>query len=125
MLKQFFIDTGIVNDEEEFKEVMEVTTSNIKANRTMLGKRTSILDVIQVAEIVAYTLRRCKEVVWNMNGLPDSMYDYRHEQKKAEVVDVCMVCSRYIVEGESYYDFSGDIVCKDCLSDYVKEHKTR
>lgn len=63
MLKQFFIDTGIVNDEEEFKEVMEVTTSNIKANRTMLGKRTSILDVIQVAEIVAYTLRRCKEVV--------------------------------------------------------------
>jgi hypothetical protein len=60
-----------------------------------------------------------------MANLTDSMYDYRHEQSKAEVVDICMVCSRYIVEGESYYDFSGDIVCEDCLSDYVKEHKTR
>lgn len=53
------------------------------------------------------------------------MYDYRPEQPPAEVLDVCMVCNRYIFEGESYYDFSGDIVCKDCLSNYVKEHKTR
>lgn len=60
-----------------------------------------------------------------MANLSDSMYDYRHEQSKAEVVDVCMVCNRYIFEGERYYDFSGDIVCKDCLSDYVKEQKTR
>ena len=64
MLKQFFIDTGIVKDEEEFKETMEATTAVIKANRTLLGKRTSILDIIQITEIVAYSLRRCnKEVV--------------------------------------------------------------
>lgn len=55
-----------------------------------------------------------------MSNLPDSMYDYRYEQEKAEVVDICMVCNREIYEGESYYDFSGDIVCEDCLSDYVK-----
>lgn len=60
-----------------------------------------------------------------MAKLTDSMYDYRPEQPPAEVLDVCMVCNRYIFEGESYYDFSGDIVCKDCLSNYVKEHKTR
>lgn len=63
MLKQFFIDTGIVKDEEEFKEVMEATTAVIKVDRTSQGKKTSIQDVIQVAEIVAYSLRRCKEVV--------------------------------------------------------------
>ena len=60
-----------------------------------------------------------------MANLTDSMYDYRYEHKKAEVVDDCKICNRYIFEGESYYDFSGDIVCEDCLSDYVKEHKTR
>lgn len=60
-----------------------------------------------------------------MSNLPDSMYDYRHEQKKAEVVDICMVCNRYIFEGESYYAFTDDVVCEDCLNDYVKEHKIR
>ncbi|WP_139905648.1 hypothetical protein [Clostridium thermarum] len=60
-----------------------------------------------------------------MKDLPDSMYDYRHEHEKAEVVDVCMICNRYILDGESYYDFAGDVVCEDCLNDYVKDHKTR
>jgi len=60
-----------------------------------------------------------------MSNLPDSMYDYRYEQEKAEVLDVCLVCQRDILKGESYYDFAGDVVCNDCLKDYVKEHKTR
>jgi superfamily II helicase len=60
-----------------------------------------------------------------MSKLPDSMYDYRYELPLAKVVDVCKVCNRYIFEGESYYDFAGDVVCKDCSRDYVKEHKTR
>lgn len=60
-----------------------------------------------------------------MKVLAESMYDYRYEHKKAEVVDICMVCNREIYEGESYYDFAGDVVCNDCLKDYIKEHKTR
>ncbi len=62
-----------------------------------------------------------------MKVLAESMYDYRYEHKKAEVVDICMVCNREIYEGESYYDFAGDVVCEDnaCLVDYIREHKTR
>jgi len=57
-----------------------------------------------------------------MSNLPDSMYDYRYEHKKAEVVDICMVCNREIYEGETYYCFDDDVICKDCLKDYIKEH---
>ena len=60
-----------------------------------------------------------------MSNLPDNMYDYRYEHKKAEVVDICMVCNREIYEGESYYDFAGDVVCNDCLKDYIKEHSVK
>lgn len=63
VLKQFFIDTGIVKDEEEFKEVMEATTAVIKADRTSLGKKTSILDVFEIAANITLALRRCTQYI--------------------------------------------------------------
>lgn len=66
MLKQFFIDTGIVKDEEEFKEVMEATTAVIKVDRVSQGKKTSLQDILEIASISVNTtlaLRRCNTEV--------------------------------------------------------------
>ena len=46
-------------DNIEFKAVMEMTTEDIKFNRTNFGKRTSLKDVINIAEKSATALRRC------------------------------------------------------------------
>lgn len=59
MLKAMFIAAGIVKTEEEFKEVMDITTVDIKANRTNLGKKTNLLDLIYVADLSAKTLSKC------------------------------------------------------------------
>lgn len=58
MLKQFFIDTGIVKDEEEFKEVMEATTAVIKVDRASQGKKTSLQDMLEIAVNTTLALRR-------------------------------------------------------------------
>lgn len=63
VLKQFFIDTGIVTDEEEFKEVMEATTAVIKVDRTSQGKKTSIQDVFEIAVNATIALRRCTQYI--------------------------------------------------------------
>lgn len=43
----------------EFKAVMQMTTEDIKFNRTSFGKRTSLQDVIDIAEKSVIALRRC------------------------------------------------------------------
>ena len=63
MLKQFFIDTGIVKDEEEFKKVMEATTAVIKVDRVSQGKRTSLQDILEIAVNTTLALRRCNTEV--------------------------------------------------------------
>ena len=63
MLKQFFIDTGIVKDEEEFKEVMEATTAVIKVDRASQGKKTSLQDILEIAVNTTLALRRCNTEV--------------------------------------------------------------
>lgn len=63
MLKQFFIDTGIVKDEEEFKEVMEATTAVIKVDRTSQGKKTSMQDIFEIAVNTTLALRRCTQYI--------------------------------------------------------------
>jgi len=60
-----------------------------------------------------------------MSKLPDSMYDYRYELPLAEIMDVCMMCFKEIFKGETYYYFDGDVICKDCLKDYIKEHSVK
>lgn len=63
MLKQFFIDTGIVKDEEEFKEVMEATTAVIKVDRASQGKKTSLQDMLEIAVNTTLALRRCTQYI--------------------------------------------------------------
>ena len=63
MLKQFFIDTGIVKDEEEFKEVMEATTAVIKVDRASQGKKTSLQDILEIAVNTTLALRGCTQYI--------------------------------------------------------------
>lgn len=44
---------------------------------------------------------------------------YRWEQKRP----VCAYCKRHIVENLCYEFDNGDIVCPDCLEDYLKAHE--
>lgn len=46
-------------DNSEFKAVLQMTTEDIKFNRTSFGKRTSLQDVVSIAEKSAVALRRC------------------------------------------------------------------
>ncbi|WP_461614339.1 hypothetical protein [Clostridium sp. Marseille-QA1073] len=57
MLKGLLADLNL--DSAEFEVVMQMTTEDIKFNRTSFGKRTSIKDVLSIAEKSATTLRRC------------------------------------------------------------------
>ena len=37
----------------------------------------------------------------------------------------CDSCCSDIYEGDYFYDFDGDIICADCMEDYVNEHFRR
>lgn len=44
---------------DEFKEVMDIVTDDIKFNRINFSKRTNKIELIEIAERSLYTLRRC------------------------------------------------------------------
>ena len=48
--------------------------------------------------------------------------DYCREYK---VVCRCHIKGCDIYEDDYFYDFDGDIVCSDCMEDYVNEHFRR
>lgn len=56
-------------------------------------------------------------------GLPDCMYDYRYERKKAIPVDMCKRCEADIYTDQVYYDFDGEILCERCGEEYISENK--
>lgn len=55
-----------------------------------------------------------------MSKLSDSMYDYRYDRKRAQIVDKCVECGTSIYEGEEYYDINGLILCGECLLVFKK-----
>ncbi|SHI91143.1 hypothetical protein SAMN05444401_1761 [Clostridium amylolyticum] len=55
--------------------------------------------------------------------LPDSMYDYRPEQPQSIEVDRCLQCGNGIFTGEEYYNFNGEVVCEECLDEYIRHFK--
>lgn len=63
------------------------------------------------------------KTLWEVEdmSLPNCMYDYRPEQVKALVVDICSECGNEIYEGEEYYDFYGKPICEDCMIQFKKE----
>ncbi len=49
-------------DSAEFKAVLQMTTEDIKFNNINFNKRTSLQDVINIAEKSAVALRRCIDI---------------------------------------------------------------
>jgi hypothetical protein len=59
MLKQALEAKGIHLNSSEFAVVMEIVTDDIKFNRIGFKKKTSMEDVISIAEKSVQALRRC------------------------------------------------------------------
>lgn len=56
-----------------------------------------------------------------MSNLPDSMYDYRHENKKASRIYLCTTCGGGIYVGDAYYRVDGQVVCEECVIKDIAE----
>lgn len=59
MIKKLLQDNGIVTNDLEFEEVMDIVTDDIKFNRINFNKRTNKIELIEIAERSLHTLRRC------------------------------------------------------------------
>lgn len=49
--------------DEEFREVMEITTDDIRENRTKFGKETDLEEVLTIAKRSLKVLRKCNKVI--------------------------------------------------------------
>lgn len=49
MIRKFLEQVGINTTEEELKEILKMTTDDIRENRIKFGKRTSLKQVITIA----------------------------------------------------------------------------
>ena len=58
MLRKLLEQKGTKLTDSEFATVMEMTTDDIKFNNTTFGKKTSLIEVLDVAERSADIVRR-------------------------------------------------------------------
>lgn len=49
MIKQLFQNAGIKVTDPEFKEIMQITTDDIRENRVKFGKKTSLQQMFTIA----------------------------------------------------------------------------
>ncbi|QXE19984.1 hypothetical protein [Clostridium sp. 001] len=49
MIKQLFENGGIEVTDQEFKEILKMTTDDIRENRIKFGKRTNLNEVSHIA----------------------------------------------------------------------------
>lgn len=59
MIKKLLQDNGIVTNDLEFEEVMDIVTDDIKFNRINFGKKTNKIELIEIARRSLNTFRRC------------------------------------------------------------------
>lgn len=57
IIRKLFGDKSIEITDQEFKEVLQITTDDIRENRVKFGKRTSLKQVFIVFEISLKLLR--------------------------------------------------------------------
>ena len=50
-----------------------------------------------------------------MSNLPESQYDYRHENPQAKKIYTCSCCGYGIYTGDAYCNISGQIICEECI----------
>lgn len=51
-----------------------------------------------------------------------NLYDPNYQ---GEVMFMCMQCGRAIYTTERYYDMNDDLVCEDCIKEYLRLHHER
>ena len=45
------------------------------------------------------------------------------QQQEFKIFSECDICSSEICIGEDYYNFDGEIVCNNCIHEYVEEFR--
>lgn len=68
MIKQLLKELGIKVSEQDFKEILQITTDDIRENRVKFGKRTN-LDQAMLIVFRAYVVMKrvvCFDVPWNL-----------------------------------------------------------
>jgi len=56
MIKQSLKEFGARTNEQEFNEIMQITTDDIRENRIRFGKRTNLKQVLNIAIISSKVL---------------------------------------------------------------------
>ncbi|MBV4423700.1 hypothetical protein KM792_13090 [Clostridium tyrobutyricum] len=68
MIKQLLKEFGARTNEQEFNEIMQIATDDIRENRIKFGKRTN-LDQAMLIVFRAYVVMKrvvCFDVPWNL-----------------------------------------------------------
>jgi len=50
MIKQLFQNAGVKVTDTEFREIMQITTDDIRENRVKFGKKTSLQQMFTIAK---------------------------------------------------------------------------
>ncbi|APM40509.1 hypothetical protein [Clostridium kluyveri] len=50
MIKQLFQNAGVKVTDTEFREIMQITTDDIRENRMKFGKKTSLQQMFTIAK---------------------------------------------------------------------------
>lgn len=62
---------------------------------------------------------------WTMEAVENRMVVDSQWQPLYKSLCRCGECDGDIYEGDYYFDFRGDVVCENCVSDYIKERFRR
>ena len=106
MLKQLFKNGGIEVTDQELKEILQITTDDIRENRIRFGKRTGLEQVITIA-IRAYGVM--KKVAWKKAIKIDNNLERKAEKAVKLYFDgysakEAIEKVRYDLDGDELYD---------------------
>ena len=98
MIRQMFRNAGIKVSDQEFKEILCMTTDDIRENRIKFGKKTNLQQMLTIAKRSLRALRKCDKAV----ELYFSGYTAHEAVRKA----------KYDLDDDEIYDMeTGQTVC--------------
>ena len=68
MIRQLLKEFGAKTTEQEFKEILQITTDDIRENRIRFGKMTNLDEAMLIAFRAYVVMKRvvCFDVPWNL-----------------------------------------------------------
>ncbi|MBV4445335.1 hypothetical protein KM799_02420 [Clostridium tyrobutyricum] len=75
MIKQLLKEFGARTNEQEFNEIMQITTDDIRENRIKFGKRTNLDQAMLIAFRAYVVMKRvvCFDAPWNLMDKKDPL----------------------------------------------------